>query len=509
MLYRLVIVLGFAVASLVAGPVSGNGWEHLAIPRDALLKALHSDEPHLMAHAARSMGVRGEARDVPPLLHALEHAEGSTHLRASIYGALGQIGDPRGTPALIAALETESREELRADAAIALGQIGDARALPALLTALETDERTVRLRAADALGAFDTSESVAALAQITRESGDEALRRAAFRALGQTGAAEAASPLLEALHANVDPRNLAVVVDAVGKLAPLQAKTPLTRLLDETESPHLRAKITAALGAIDDGDVTPTLVMLLEDESHGVRMTALKQLHEDKAEAAAEPIAALYRSLASTRPIQDEPALPADPFAYLADLELMDAALRALIDLAPEASLAELLDGAMPRSFPRNSAIALKLSRSAYELRRLAVFGLGYTESKTASAYLTTDILGSDDPRLRAAAVRALGVLGKPGVVQEALAALQDPDGEVRSNAAVVLGRHGGQDVVPALIGALDDANTEVRLQAANSLGYLGAHEAREPLNRLATSAESEKVATAAREALALIPAAE
>ena len=49
--------------------------------------------------------VRGEARDVEPLLKALESAGKEPRLRAEIYTALGRIGEARSVPTLVRALE--------------------------------------------------------------------------------------------------------------------------------------------------------------------------------------------------------------------------------------------------------------------------------------------------------------------------------------------------------------------------------------------------------------------
>jgi hypothetical protein len=71
-------------------------------------------------------------------------------VREATAKALGQIGDPQATPALIQVLRDE-KWEVREAAAKALGQIGDPQATPALIQALQDKDWWVRRAAAWAL----------------------------------------------------------------------------------------------------------------------------------------------------------------------------------------------------------------------------------------------------------------------------------------------------------------------------------------------------------------------
>ena len=498
------LVIGLGIA-LGPGPAHANGWEHHAIPRDALLRALESDDDRLRARAAVSFGVRHDAEALDPLLAALERSTHSADARSAVYEALGRIGDARAVPVLVAALRDEPREELRGDAATALGAIGAPEGLPALLAALENDIIPVQVRVIDALGAFQQPESLAALQRLVADPHDQALRIRAIRALGHTRSAAAMAPLLAALAAVRSAQERGELVDALGRIGAAEARDPLVELLEETDDPALRTRITAALGSIRDGSAVTALMALLEDGSHAVRLSAVLGLTRPAAPEAAGPLRDLYLRIAHQSLPHEPTMLPADPAAYLADLELMREVVRALIAVDPATGLPAFLDGAEPRSFPRDSGLALKLGEEAYALRRLSIVGLGYTASAEAAAYLDRGPLHDPDHRLRAAAVRAVGVLRPPDAVVKVLPALEDSHPEVRWNAASVLGWLGDPRAVAPLVSRLEDNHAEVRFQAATSLGFLGGPAAWTALEELLRNEPSRKAREAARRSLSLL----
>lgn len=117
------------------------------------------------------------------------------------------------------------------------------------------------------------------------------------------------------------------------------------------------------------------------------------------------------------------------------------------------------------------------------------------------------DTLDSDDPVLRAEALRSIGKLRERApldpraVTPLLLRGLQDPDPRVRTVAATYLGIIGEEppSVVPALIAALKDGAPEVRAAAATALGSFpsAASDAIPALRR----ATGDKNADVAREA--------
>ena len=136
----------------------------------------------------------------------------------------------------------------------------------------------------------------------------------------------------------------------------------------------------------------------------------------------------------------------------------------------------------------------------------LTVHGLGYSRSRDAATLLAGRAgLGDADPRLRAVAVRSLGVLGFAEAADQVMPLLDDPSPEVRWTAAKVLGRLAERRAVAPLIARLSDGTAEVRRQAALGLGYLGDPAARDALARAEKGDPSRSVRTAASYAWELL----
>ncbi len=486
--------------------VRANGWEHAAIPFEALVKALDFPEATTRARAAESLGYRGQIEALEPLLVHLRAPEPDPAVRSAIYTALGRLGGERALSPLTACLEGEVRPELRADCAQALGRLNLPQALTRLLAILNDDPSIlVRSRAVDALGNHSHARSVAALAKLLT-GGNRSLAARAVRALGETANPAAATPLLRALdEARTDSDRLAVV-RALARLGAARAGAPLTALLETTSDPQLRTAITIGIGASKDGDAAPTLVRLLGDDVPAVRLMAINGLRALGRSEAAGPLAALALTISrdlSTRMTADRGG---DATAVIAQVTLQTEALRAVSGLDGKAGLEAFLVAAPPIAVDTDSAAGLAIASAFYHARRQALYGLGYTDAPAAAALLAGPAgLGDPDFRLRAVAVRSLGVLGRKDAAQQVRPFLRDSVAEVRWTAATVLGRLGDGGSVPPLIDRLSDGTTEVRRQAALALGYIGDHRARAGLERLAGGDANAVVREAAAYALTLL----
>lgn len=504
---QIVVVFWLLLSTLAfPGIARSNGWEHLAIPRETLLAALKSGDTHTMEHAAISIGIRGEARDIEPLVAALDEAGDDHHLRVEIYRALGLIGDKAGTNTLLKALETEERPEVRAVVASSLGGIGAIDSVPALLDALQEEHKSVRARAVDALGAFNEPETIAVLSDLANSDNDGSLRRRAIRALGATNSAQAGEPLLNALANAKNEATQAVIIDSLAQIAPREAARPLTVLLNKTTSPVLQAKVAVALGAIGGETVVTSLTQLLSSDDRATQAAAVRMLTDAQSVDAAASLVKFYDKLARRMPAEKK-ELPEDVAAALADLDLMKSAIRALLQSDPQAGRNSFLNAAEYRHFERNSGASLKLAHRVYELRRVAIHALGYTEAPTVSAFLENVVTSDEDARLRSVAMRSIGVLEVPVAQPLALDALHDEDDTVRSTAATVLGRLGSSAVILPLIEALDDAHPQVRSQVALSLGLLNDDRAADHLELLIKEDSDEGVVDSARQALVMLAA--
>jgi HEAT repeat protein len=84
-----------------------------------------------------------------PLLKVLGFPK--IHVRIGVIEALGEIKCPRSVEPLIHSLLTDESSEVRWVAALALGEIGDVRAIPPLLASLKDKDRYLRFGSAKSL----------------------------------------------------------------------------------------------------------------------------------------------------------------------------------------------------------------------------------------------------------------------------------------------------------------------------------------------------------------------
>ena len=190
----------------------------------------------------------------------------------------------------------------------------------------------------------------------------------------------------------------------------------------------------------------------------------------------------------------------------LVGLSLQVEALRALAALDPVAGLPAFLAAARPREIAITTPAAAKLAEGYYEQQRMALFGLGYSGAEEAAVLLRGAAgLQSRDARLRATAVRGLGVLGFPETAEALIPFTQDADQDVRWTAASVLGRLAGSGNARALAQLLNDPAARVRKEAAISLGYLGDATAAVALEDAANDDSDPAVRAAAVDSLKLL----
>ena len=494
----------------VASPdrTSANGWEHGTVPFAALAAALRMKSAELRARAAESLGFRGEARGVPPLLDLLEGEEPSHRVRSIAYEALGRLGDARALPVLRRCLQDEPREELRGACVAALGGIGGAEGLELVIDTLRGDAHVlVRSRAVDALGAFADPGAVQVLESMVEEGSPE-LRFRAIRALGRTGTREAAAPLLARLPLAGDDAERAAIVEALARVRDPSAVDALLKLREANPAPALRVRVALALAAIEAPSAYDALVEMLRDPLPAVQFYALRGLRDLGRPEAAGDVSSFYQRTAERVSDRSSDDLIRDARAVLAALGLQVEGLRTLLDLDPDRGVDAFLDGARAPVIPRDSQTALRIAEGFYERQRIALHGLGYCHSPEAGRLLAGgDGIGHPDPRLRAVAVRSLAVHGGPEVAAALIPMLRDPVPEVRWTAANALGRVGDPAALSPLTEVLADEFGEVRRQAALSLGYLGAGTAREALLELSDRDPMTAVREAAAYAASLLDA--
>lgn len=505
-LERAIKLLATLICLLGGSQAAANGWEHTAISFDALVTALNFEHPETRRRAAESLGLRADPQALPPLRQRLARPERNPFVRDAIYAALGRLGDEEDAPTLIACIETESREEIRARCTKALGQIGAPQGRDVLLdlAASKTETDSVTAAAVLALSAYPEPKVIADLGRIARTQDVRA--PAAIAALGSIGATSATVHLLAILERTEDPKLRALCIVALGRIGDASSVPTLLKIIETETDSRLRVRAVAALASVQSGSPTAALVELLSDPLPAIQLFAIHGLHQSDARQAGRPLSLYAEELVSRLVGYAKTGWRLNVTQALETLGLLTPALRALADLAPDDGTTAMLETALLADPGAFGGERLRLKDALYRGRRAALYGLGYAASDQAlETLLGVAGLHNSDPRLRAVAVRSIGIHGRPETVPALLLALEDPSPEVAATAARVVGLMQANHAVPALLERLADPNRQVRFEAATALGLLQDQQAAPKLTALASGDPEQSVRTAAQLSLELI----
>ncbi len=430
-----------------------------------------------------------------------------------------QVADPteRAVPALAAALEDAS-VTVRTHAAAALGRIGPAAAaaFPRLIALLRDADETARCQTAETLARVggDVELTVAALVELLQD-GSVAVRAAAVRALGELkkDAAPAVSSLVPLLQ---DPEELlrTAAAEAVAKIGTLGEEDTATLVEGLSSKDNVvRAQTAEALGTIGTTaeEAAPALVAAMKDNNDVVRAKAVEALGKIGEGAADVAVPGLVRALRD--PDNWVSALAAEALGQMGDSadEAVPALTRSLAHVNPlvRANAAEALGKMGSAAARARPALAKACHDEDGAVRNQAVRALGLIGGTAAEEI--RDALQDADPRVRAAAVEALGQGDEAddALTSRLLELLEDANDQVKGEVLRVLPKLAGAApaVVEGLCGRLGaDDSPWIKEQAALALGKLGpaAAAAGEPLLQAARTAE-ESVRVQAVRALALI----
>ncbi len=168
--------------SLIAADALGRINDPAAVP-GLLIAIEHPAEPVRLG-AARALGMMQVEAAVEPLRAMLLQSEG---LEVSVAGeALGHIGGPAATEALLIALADTGPTARWHAAMAALEKMGEPAVAP-LITMLDSQDAHARRNAAQALGWLGSSSSTEALVYALKKDGDATVRSQAAWALGEIG----------------------------------------------------------------------------------------------------------------------------------------------------------------------------------------------------------------------------------------------------------------------------------------------------------------------------------
>ncbi|MCB0221467.1 MAG: HEAT repeat domain-containing protein [Chrysiogenetes bacterium] len=478
------------------------------------------DNAGLRNAAMESLVAFGDV-SVEPVLTALENPDGDVRLFCC--NILGQIGDPRVLPALIAAL-ADPVENVRTGAVENLGRFRGPHAAEALIRCLESDELALRFAALEALA---SQAALIPLPTLERLLSQSILRKAVFDVMSsgeypggvalmveglKDSTRSSREAALRALWATVVKKGDAVRPRIVELLRTELDDAQLDTLAESLSShdQDVRCAVVAIIGAASRPGTVDPLLKLINDE--GVYRPLRESLafmqpnaledwlsRFDKLEANAQAVAALAFGKAHFTP-----ALPLLHRSLRSDNgRLLRSAAEAVGDLGDAQSVPDLA-GLLQHAYP-----------DVREAAEIALESIGTDHPELVVDAIQAG-LASTDPGLRAASVRVLGqVAGDESVIERLLLALGDVDAQVRAAAAqalaaahlaeagqglaraiadenpgvrrtvaFALGRYDGEETLKALKAALKDPDLWVRSEAARSLGRIGTDAALDILER-------------------------
>jgi len=494
----LVFVLAFY------SPVSySNGWEHTSIDFEVLVSALNDTNPNLRRRAAESLGFRPQAGATDALLARLGKNESVARVRQEIYNALGRIAEESALDAIGDCLANETTIVVRAQCAAALGSYSSPAAEHLALKSIHDENRHVRLRTVASLGSFSSASTIQALIEFTRDK-DNSTQNTALLSLGRTGSAAATPILVESLQHSNNREQTLVLLRALTFLADPDAIEVIQAVYERGDDEDVRRHALVAIANTRAKGSESYFLDALSSEDHATRILGLAVLRNF---GSLEQVPAITEhALIESSDLfnQDSKQLLSDPLRTLDNLQLLNEYLKTIVRLDPGAGERLYAKAVLPKSIPRSSSAALKIAQGFYDARWQSIYGLGYAGT-TRAAELVVASLKDSDARIRAVAIRSMGVLGESTYNKSIEKMLSDQTAEVRWMAARVLGRLNAVGSVDAILTALNDSHAQVRLESAIALGYLRARSAKQKLRELAASDPDPRVKEAAVYAASLI----
>jgi HEAT repeat protein len=249
-----------------------------------------------------------------------------------------------------------------------------------------------------------------------------------------------------------------------------------------------RARLVVALRSAADQrlrlDFSAVNQLALADPDPQVRLAGVQCALEERSAGYLNALLSLVTVDPSTD-VREAAAEDLARFTLLAELEDLDAETTARL----KTELGEVVDDAQQAPRVRTAALAA-----------LGYFSDVATAERLAAAFT--------DPTLRLGAVRGMGRTGDPRWTDRLMPVLGSEDPQLREEAARALGEIEDERAVTPLVELVDDPVETARLAVTQALGQIGGEEAREALLYLAEAVE-DRVREAAVQALESLEAAE
>jgi HEAT repeat protein len=397
--------------------------------------------------------------------------EVSRHAKTYVVG-MG-AGGAADVPALTRQLKAKELRD-RLDAAVTLGRMGGeaTTALPALRQA-HADGR-VRVRAAEALAAIDTTpkEAVAALLTVLQDKASPpAARKAAAVALGNRGAdAKPAVPGLAAALKDADEAVRWSATEALGRVGP-EAAAAVPALVDALQDAAIRSIVADTLGTLGPAaqSAAPVLAKQLKELGRpGV--LALARIGTDHAKAAVPFLIQDLRS--GDHRVRWDAVIVVGAMGPLAK-----EAAPVLLELGRGG---DLMAGLTAWQVDRQAAMPyyleqLKAADPTLRPWLACSLGMAKNEAKAAVPALEASL---QDPAVANVSAWALALIrdDTKAAIPLMIAALKDPSRPARQVSINALAQQGAEAraAAPALIACLKDEDLNIRASAAGALGAIG-----------------------------------
>jgi HEAT repeat protein len=451
----------------------------------ALLESVREDHSNLsLLNSALQVLALSDVDTLSPLIEFLRGDDADLRMQAAL--ALGEQGDERAIPALLAALN-DSDVNVVYHAIEALGKLHALEATELLTTIAERRDFFLSFVALEALVAIGDERVTPRIVPLLDE---ELLREAAATLLGRLGNEQTVAPLADLLNTGQGPapviaRALATLyqryqerfgegehiadlsrrlINAEGTRALIDAlfaepATDLRSLAQVTgwlEGPNIAQSLTLLLGKPEArSEVIEALVR------HGADVTQLllEQLAATELETRKAAVIALGR-------IGDNRATPALINTLRTDEQLV---------IAAADSLARIGDA---RAF---EALVERVGDDDAAIRQAVIGALNSLGAAEAPARVQL-LLRAANPHVRESAIKIAGYFGYRECADQVVACCRDEDEGVRRAAIEHVPYFEDERGLDALAAALSNDTPKVRTAAAGALAYVDKAEAIPPL---------------------------
>ena len=486
---------------------NSNGWEHTAIPVELLIEALKHDDAQIRQQAAHSLGHHSTDDVAKALLSSLKQGETSDSVRQAIFASLGKIGSPLALEAVDQCLRLDPLVATRTLCAATVGNIFDSRSLSLAQFALNAPEKPVKRAAITSLGYLGGAPAVEALTPFIDEPSP--FRLTAIRALGYSGHPNAVPAIAKFIHPTSDPALLVEALKAATRLGSKDILQPIQVVFDESTDQRVRRFALIALHSNTKQGKSQGLLESLNDPDPLMKIQALELIRELGDRRLLDATISIGTDFTHHFYEQISNAIRDHPKQALVDLSVINEFLRTVIAIDPHHGDSLFAIAGKRVDFTPSSPVELSIAQGLYKARWQSIYGAGYTHPGAMDEVILAGFL-DDDPRLRAAAVRSMGINDPERFFDQTLVSLNDKAADVRRHGAMVLGRtrNLGDDElkqIDALLLATFDRHFLVRLEAISSLGYLGNPKAKQRLTTLKNNDADARIRASASHSLALL----